>query len=344
MSLDDSAGNVLIALRFDPFHETQGECSFSYEEENTKILSIGLAIAYRSRCKARLISVYEPGSLKLTATAPWLTIIPSQRLRLEMINNTVRREACANLSRQLSSIASSASTSVSISTHLVVAATAAQGIIAESIASKSTMIVTGAGTKADRYLTRGFSTPLAVMADSSVPVAVVGIDCDTSFETQALPVLICDDLREETGPAMRRALEWTSTVGPVDLLHLHVEERSADEMRRILANVAHEMLSPVDPMKLTADLMQALDDAFRARIASRLGDIADGVTSAGGAYKYVLRRSPYVRDEIERMANEHSAAVIIFGRHEKVHRRPYLIGRITYQSMLSQKHLVVVVP
>ena len=98
MSLENATGDVLIGLRLDPFHDTKSGRSHSHEDENARVLSMGLALARRSRRNVRLLTVCEPSSTALTSAAPWLAAIPSKRLRLDMITAAVRREACANQS------------------------------------------------------------------------------------------------------------------------------------------------------------------------------------------------------------------------------------------------------
>jgi nucleotide-binding universal stress UspA family protein len=335
---------ILVGVRLDPFFQpTEGQ-TYSHADEMSRLLHAVRALAHKTGASVLLVSICEANSLSVATMAPWLPILNWRNLRLEAITQLARKEALANSRRQLEAMAKDIGEGIATSTQVITAKYAAEGLLAEALANDASMIVLGSGVKADKYFTRGFSTPLAVMAESTVPVLVIGQRCDIDLSKARLRILIADDLREETARAMQASLDIASVLGGSDILHLHVEELSVDGVRRVLGQVVPELRSTVEWERLTSDLLLALETAFRSRLSQRIHGADERLRASGGSFRFELRRSPFVRDEIERAADEFGADLLIFGRHQKTHRRPYLVGRVTYQAMLSQRRAVLLIP
>lgn len=335
---------IVVGVRLDPFFQPRDGLAYSYEDEGRRLIRAAQAIAKRSGASIRLVSICEESAFDVTSAATWTPSLSWRSLNLPEIMKAARKEACASSKRQLDALAQGASPEVEITTHVLISKFAAQGLLAEAIIQEASLILLGAGTKGDNYFTRGYSTPLAVMAETTVPTLVIGHACEADFTRPRLRVLVADDLREETARAMQGAVDWAMAVGSTDVFHVHIEELSADGVRQVLGQAVPELRSTADSTKLAADLVQALETAFRSRLAQRIQGADERLRAAGGSFRFEVRRCPYVRDEIERAADEFGADLIVFGRHQKVHRRPYLVGRVTYQAMLSQKRAVMIIP
>ena len=64
----------------------------------------------------------------------------------------------------------------------------------------------------------------------------------------------------------------------------------------------------------------------------------------GGTYRIEILTGPDPLEEIESAADRLTADILVFGRHQMIHRTPFRLGHIPYQAMLRQKRAVMVVP
>jgi nucleotide-binding universal stress UspA family protein len=111
-----------------------------------------------------------------------------------------------------------------------------------------------------------------------------------------------------------------------------------------LAQTIPELRTTADHNKLAEDMIKALENSFLERLKQRVQGAEERLQKAGGTFHFEVRRCGDVRDELERSADQFDADIVVFSRHQKIHRRPFLVGRVTYQAMLSQKRGVMVVP
>jgi nucleotide-binding universal stress UspA family protein len=291
-----------------------------------------------------LVSVWETKLIDMAKAFQRLPHIDWQHLQLEALSQSIRNKIQSSCDHQLEHIAREIDPDLTVTRQVVTAKYPAQGLLAEAEKHQASLILLGSGTKADNYFTQSFSTPLSTMAETVVPVLVVGPECQADFSKQGLRVVLADDLRDTTFPAMQKAATWLIKLDVSDLLHVHIEELSLDRARQILGTATVELRSTLEWEKLSSDLMHALDVTMRERLQGRIPEVKAFIESKGGTLRTEVRRCPHVRDEIERAADEFKADLIIFGRHQKVHQRPYMVGRVTYQAMISQKRAVMVIP
>jgi nucleotide-binding universal stress UspA family protein len=336
---------ILVGIKEDPFFDKNAVSTQSDADETAVLIIAAQAFAKRLNANLCLLSVLEENFLDLGGAVPWLPSINWRNMRADTLVHLARQEAQDRMQGHLDHFADDLrKRGLAVNSKIVTAKYAAEGVLAEAAISKPGLIMVSSGMKADGYFTRGISTPLGIMAEAQVPVMVLNSSCKADFSKSRLRILIADDLRDETSRAMSGALEWAITLGEVDALHAHIEELTADQLRRILGQTALQIRSPADHEKLATDLIRSVETIFMNRLSERLPHAESQLKIAGGSYRSELRRSPFVRDEIERIAVEFGADILIFGRHQKVHRRPFLVGRVTYQSMLSKQYGVLVFP
>jgi len=342
---DGQIRKIVVGLRLDPFFKTQNAQNYSHAAEAEQVMKTAQAMAVKAQASLHLLAVLEDGELDVMAAVPWLPAYNWRDLRMDRLLEETRKLASANVEKQLAALQSQFQGPCAISSQLVHAEFAASGLMKEATAQNASMIILGAGVKADQYFTRGYSTPLAVMSESLIPVLVIGRNCERDFSRSRLKILLADDLREQSAHAMSAAVDWAASLeGAADVHQVHIEELSEKEMRRILGQTIPELRTNADHDKLAEDMVKVLETAFAARLKDRVQGADARLQKAGGTFQFEVRRCGNVRDELERAADEFDADIVIFSRHQKIHRRPFLVGRVTYQAMLSQKRAVMVIP
>jgi len=336
---------IVVGLRLDPFFKAEDAEKYSYSAEANQVVKGARDLAAKTEASLHLITVLEDNAVDLTASTPWIPSFKWKDTQMERLVEDTSKLAVESLNKQLTALQSSFQGACELSTQLVRAEYAASGILKEAVSQKASLIVLGAGVKADKYFTRGYSTPLTVMSESLIPVLVIGRSCTRDFSKSKLRLLLADDLREQSAPAMVSALDWAASLqGAADVKQVHIEELSEQQMRRVLSQTVPELRSTADHGKLVEDMIKALEKSFAERLKQRVQGAEERLQKAGGAFHFEVRRCSDVRNELETAADEFDADIVVFSRHQKIHRRPFLVGRVTYQAMLSQKRGVMVIP
>lgn len=336
---------IVVGLRLDPFFKSNDAENYSYSAEANQVVKAARDLAAKAGASLHLVAVLEDNAVDVTAASPWIPSFHWQDMQLERLVEDTCALALANMKKQLAALQNGFQGSCKLSTEVVRAEYAASGILKEAAAQNASLIVLGAGVKADKYFTRGYSTPLTVMSESPIPVLVIGRNCERDFSKSRLRLLLADDLREQSASAMASALDWAASLqGGADVQQVHIEELSEQQMRRVLAQTIPELRTTADHNKLAEDMIKALENSFLERLKQRVQGAEERLQKAGGTFHFEVRRCGDVRDELERSADQFDADIVVFSRHQKIHRRPFLVGRVTYQAMLSQKRGVMVVP
>jgi nucleotide-binding universal stress UspA family protein len=337
-------GSIALGIALDPFHSADNGQEYFSAAETRSLLQAARGLARRLKLPIRLISVWESKLVDMARAFQRLPHINWQQLQLDALAQSMRYKIQEGCEEQLKKMAQSLGSEFEVSCQVINARHPAQGLLAEARASEASLLLLGAGTKAENFFTQGFSTTLTAMAETNIPVIVVGSQCQADFARSDLRVLLADDLRDVSAQAMQNASEWIRRLQVSDLLHLHVEELSLDRVKQVLGTATTELRSTVEWESLYSDLMLALDHALQERLQSRTSGVKALLASQGGTLKTEVRRCAQVRDEIERAAEEFAADLLIFGRHQKVHQQPSMLGRVTYQAMISQTRAIMVVP
>jgi hypothetical protein len=79
------------------------------------------------------------------------------------------------------------------------------------------------------------------------------------------------------------------------------------------------------------------------KMAARLGDAQLLVEENGGSYSAKVYFGE-VTEQLARCVDEIKPDVVIFGRHELVHRKPFGIGKLPFYSMLNVGTPLIVAP
>ena len=342
---ESNGKRILVGIGLNPFFRTSDTGHSPLTEETWSLLRAAKALAVRSAASLHVVHVLEENTLGLSTLLPWLPTINWRSVQPESMVHLARKEAATSCQNQLAAITQSLKADgLQITSKVVTAKYASTGILAEAIAVNGSMIMVSSGFRAEHYFSRGFSTPLAIMAEALVPVLVVGSDCKIDFSRERLRLLMADDLRDESKESMASALEWAKSLGKADVFHLHVEELTGDQLHKLLTETAHRLKSSADPVELSSELLKALETALQEKMQQRVKGRTEQLLSAGGTFQSAMRRCPFIKDEIERAADEFGADLLVFGRHQKVHQRPYQVGKVTFQAMLSPDRGVLVFP
>jgi nucleotide-binding universal stress UspA family protein len=208
---------------------------------------------------------------------------------------------------------------------------------------KAGMILVGASDGSQRLLPFGLSNALSLLADSPVPVMIVAEGMNVDLDLPKLRLLLCDDLEEQSEGAVDFAFELAGSLGKSDLRQVYINGLTLEGLTAAVTTAAatsHSSLSVgLSATELHTSLLKKLED----RIAERALGREEYIEAAGGSYEAEVLTGD-IATQLERAVEKIQPNIIIFGRHERGHRKPFMIGRVPFQQMMAEKRPVIVVP
>jgi nucleotide-binding universal stress UspA family protein len=231
-----------------------------------------------------------------------------------------------------------------VETHVINDGSVADCLITEAKSHKSPLILCGTSTNGSRFVPRGLSTALSLMANSPIPVMIVGEDCDRLLEKQSLNILVADDLSDQSRAAIHTGCELAVAWPETDFNHIHVHK--ADEKELVaFANSILKLTrgrTDVNLVELSGDtVIERLIMQTKDELQARVGFVSFLFTEKGGKYsQHIVFGSP--REQICATAEALDVDLIIFGRHRAVFGHKSFFGKVPFYSMLSLKRPIVV--
>ena len=256
--------------------------------------------------------------------------------------DAVEGESIRMAEKHLRKMAESAGRGLEVETN-VLSGNASECIIADALANRASLIITGAGRGSHRFVPRGMSTALSLMADAPIPVLVIQEGCRPKFDMDGQVVLIADDLSEHSERAVLTGFDLATALGKTKVKHVHVNAISEENLRVALEGVASASRSGqvrgISAGEIHELALKTLDAKLRQRAAGM-----KAVLEASSSEVSCHLRSGDVIDELNKAAEETKADFVVFGRHRAFRRKPFLIGQVPFYAMLSPDRPVLVVP
>ena len=333
---------IVVAIKLDSALGGNKDADRSNMLEMRNLVKTAVSISKRLDASLRLVHVCETSPIDEITGIPWQPAYRWQRRWLESVFFEYRKEQMAEAEKQLQAFALASAVPDDVEINAVASAYPYQGILADAVASNASLILLGAGTKTSDYMTKGFATPLAVMADATIPVMVIGSKCHTDFSKPMLKVLLADDLRVQTAEGVQNGLDWASRFGAAEVLHLHIAKthQIKDMLNKCLPllrlNTEAEARATQSVHDYEAGVLQRLKD--------RTMDFKEGKVDADKWVKHQICEGGDQSLEIDRAAESFGADILMFGKFHKIHRRPFMVGRTTYEALLTEKRAVMVFP
>jgi nucleotide-binding universal stress UspA family protein len=228
-------------------------------------------------------------------------------------------------------------------TSTVVVGSVAPAVIAEAVTSGSALIVCGAARGSHRFVPKGISTALGLMADAPVPVLVMNDICPLDLRQTQQSLLIADDLSANCAGVPVTACNLAIAIGHTDVHHVHVNalsmETLASAAEKSIAMHGEMIFKDVGPSVLWEIVQRDLQE----HIIRRSKGAGERIVAAGGQYCAKLRNGR-VESELEKAVEATQANILVFGRHHSLHRKPFAIGKVPFHMMLAHNRALVVVP
>ncbi len=208
----------------------------------------------------------------------------------------------------------------------------------------SCLLIVGAKYADEKQPPRsGFSTALAVLNASSVPVLVLDSQAPARLSDRLATLMIADDLGPSGRAASQFGIEMAIALGNTSLNHVHVNGVRPEVLEAAVTSAVATSHTPADPKLSATKLFQSLLDNLAAALQERLEPNRDLLMRFDCSYSASVVTGDVV-DEMAKIAETVRPDVLIFGRHRTIHTQPFFLGRVPFKAMLKLRRPVLVVP
>ena len=295
---------------------------------------------------ARLCEKLSKDLCLMHVVEPWLdsphSVPRGENDPLWNVSQAVEKNAYELAERKLNELASEISPRVRVVKH-VLRGKPVPLLMQEAFNIGSMMLVVGADVESLKYLPKGLSTALSLMASASVPVLVADGSLLHEILDDRLDILVADDLSEDAENALEFGFDLAIGQGKATLHHVHINGLTFDSLRSGLLSAAATSHSIGNDEKTTEIVFDSMIKGFEAQLEQRGGNERDYLENGGGSYKPKVLTGNVAKKILEEIQTV-NPAILVFGRHQAVHRQPFFMGRVPFKTMLASKIPVVIVP
>lgn len=311
----------------------------SLEGDEHSLVKAALDFAARTDMTLRLVHICEPWKGRhLAATYPgeYLSSHISQLADEKRLRDAEKRMA---------DFVDSIDTSLPLESG-VIFGHAAQGIYAEALTQRASLIMCATQHAQEWVLMKGFSTALDLLSRSTIPVLVMPNGADARFSEDRWTILAADDLSEGSRDALGVASELAYNLGGSRFIHFTAFEQEKKDLKSFAAHVLEMMAS--DQLEHNAEFSKdTVIQETRNRVSreqkQRLGFVSNLLATHNGDYMQCITFGNALR-EIKQCVNRENPTLLVFGKHETIHRKPFAIGKVPFYAIFQIRVPVMVVP
>jgi nucleotide-binding universal stress UspA family protein len=278
-----------------------------------------------------LLHVVEPW---LGPSMTWAMGAPGTLLgAAEAFDQTTRDLAV----KRLEELASGAATGVTIKKVV------ATGPVTEVLAEEANrlnlgLMIAGARTEKKGVGPSGFSTALSLMGAAHCPVLVVGSLGLKDLTGGLNKLFLSDDMSAQSEEACRFAYDLAKGIGSAKVYHSHISGITKDSLKTALELSQSASHTPQVSLDAVETVFAEVEGALGKKLKERAAKFSQGVEPV------VVVRSGQVQEELALAVADAKPDVLIFGRHKRVHTKPFFLGRMPFKAMLAMTTPVLVVP
>jgi nucleotide-binding universal stress UspA family protein len=216
----------------------------------------------------------------------------------------------------------------------------AESIRAHAVAIGAELIILGGTADDYRFIPKGLSTLLSLMADAPCPVLVLPKGKMTNWEAQSLKAIFSDDLQPQSESAALVAYDWAAALGNTQLVLAHSNQMSKESLKTAMTTAAAASHTPTGAIDVDV-IWNAAMKSMEEKLMSRGAGQRKFLESRSGTARAIVLQGPPV-ESILNMASETKADVMIFGRHRTWRRKPFAIGQLPFHTMLRSQRPVLI--
>jgi nucleotide-binding universal stress UspA family protein len=216
----------------------------------------------------------------------------------------------------------------------------AESVRAHAVTIGAELLILGGAAEEYKFVPRGLSTVLSLMADAPCPVLVLPRGQMGQWDKNPLSAILADDLQPESDNGILIAYELVAALGNTNLTHLHVNQLSKEDLKEALTTAAAAAHTPEGAMDVDTVWAAAMK-SIETKLASRAPGRKHLIEARGGTVKTALIQGDPT-EAVMTLAAETKADLLIFGRHRTWRRKPFAVGQMPFHSMLKAHRPVLI--
>ncbi|MDD1419909.1 universal stress protein [Dolichospermum sp. ST_sed1] len=273
---------------------------------------------------------------------PWGYYLPNEVVMPELTTQA-EEGAVQKATEKLQALVEKIPTEFDV-TYKAVVADPISGVLDQANEKNASLILTATSSYPDRNILNGASTAIGLVIHSPVPVMVIKEGHVDSFTKKRLSVLLADDLQNNTENAIHGCGELISQLKNIDMMHLHVHGGLYDNIADSVSSFMAESWKALNPNNKSAKQVLVEEYEMRkAALENRGVELKARIAATHGEYNSKVS-SGDISEEIQLNAQKLDADLIVFGRHEFIHKSPFMFGRVPFGAMLMQDRPILVFP
>lgn len=309
----------------------------SFDSQTEAVLRTSVSLARRFDMSLHFVSVVEATFLN-----PWIQVSASEMAYYPIypeVDEAERRNKLARIEELARRVESAYPVTTSVTFGLKTPT-----IVAEAVAKRANLIVTGFNPDSYKLNLTGMSTPLSLLAEAPMPVLAVCEGATPDFAKKPFKILVADDFSETTKEAVLKGFELAAGLEAAEVRQTYVH----GDFRELIRSRWEEFkcrLPDKDSATLTPDsLWENEYQALLAKGKEQGSPFRRKAELKGVKVSLDVRTGRDVGQEFNDVVDEFQPDLVAFGRHRLLRARPFLIGRMPAQTMLQLKKPILVVP
>jgi nucleotide-binding universal stress UspA family protein len=323
-----SQSKVCVAIKFD--------------EPDQAVLRIAEQFCLRTGSEMHLVHVCENALTKnLSAlTTNGLTPIPAEVIQL------IQEKDIQDAETKMSRLLAGTNRDLKISTKVIDGSFGfpADLIETEAKESHSDLIILGTVINRHRFVPRGFSCALTLVSISKLPVLVVNHNQLNQFNGDQFHLMMADDLKDHSVPALRGGFEIAAALGHTTFSHVHVNNVTMEGLQMSI-NVHNASIprATFDQQTLN-EIYEIRVEELRNELKNRADLVDPDLLKTCSRYNQILITEGSVADSLQKFVVESNVNLVAMGRHHTFHHKPFSIGKMPFYAMLTLPCPVIVFP
>lgn len=220
----------------------------------------------------------------------------------------------------------------------------AEALMADATLNHAALILCGAMATPLPITPTGMSTALTLMSQAPCPVMVTTPQCSHNLSSGPIRMIIADDLYPSSLSAVVTGLDLARALGQSEVLHLTVSSLTQGWIRETLETLRQKAGGAPRPEGGLEAAFVSHRTNLEERLRQRAPEHVSLLATKNGSYKTAVVQGRNIAEDIRQAAKDFGAALVIYGRHQTLHRTPLALGKIPWHQMLQGDRLIMVAP
>ena len=206
------------------------------------------------------------------------------------------------------------------------------------------LIIIGARESSYRGMPRAFSTALELGSSSRVSTMIIPPGTVNHWNNIPWKILVADDFDRHSWPALHLASDLCLHSNSFEFHYFHAHRVGKQILRRSAQKILEAMTLGKIPYNEEFGpefYMSKVQSQLQGSMKERMGALQGILKSTGGRYHEHILYGP-VKDCMDDVVMEVDPHLIVLGRHEAIHQRPFALGQLPLHTMLKAEVPIII--